>query len=254
MADECDERQEKEPLIVVLDSLGGKHPQTVKDILEYLTVEWDTNAFIDKSNADFPFNSSEMVIASPKCPGQSDLSSCGLYLIEYVSKIFEDINKFCQLNSYRTITNWANEDDMKLKRCNIATLLKEVSKEQDRFDHLIFPDLNIFPRSGATLTAEEEDWAYFNDYVASAAEIQRDLSLCRQYSLQTFVTVARYREFVILLDKLKLQMATQCIQIEIVKDKLKEVNSFTEPEMMCCLNQMEQNGIIMIDENKIYFL
>ena len=68
------------------------------------------------------------------------------------------------------------------------------------------------------------------------------------------MTVARYREFVILLDKLKLQMATQCIQIEIVKDKLKEVNSFTEPEMMCCLNQMEQNGIIMIDENKIYFL
>ena len=128
MADECDERQEKEPLIVVLDSLGGKHPQTVKDILEYLTVEWDTNAFIDKSNADFPFNSSEMVIASPKCPGQSDLSSCGLYLIEYVSKIFEDINKFCQLNSYRTITNWENEDDMKMKRCNIATLLKEVSK------------------------------------------------------------------------------------------------------------------------------
>ena len=104
------------------------------------------------------------------------------------------------------------------------------------------------------MTAEEEDWAYFNDYVAIAAEIQRDLSLCRQYSLQTFVTVARYREFVVLLDKLKLRMETHCIKIEIVKDKLKEANSYTEPEIMCCLNQMELNGIIMIDQNKIYFL
>ena len=182
MADDCDERQEKEPLIVVLDSLGGKHLHTVQAILEYLTVEWETNHYIDKSSAAFSFDSSEMVITSPKCPGQSDLSSCGLYLIEYISKVFEDINKFCLLDSYKTITNWASEDDMKLQRSNIASLLKEISKQQNRFDQLIFPDLNFFSEGVAGLTAEEEDWKYFNDYVSSAAEIQTDLSLCRQYS------------------------------------------------------------------------
>ena len=132
--------------------------------------------------------------------------------------------------------------------------LKEVSKQQDRFDHLIFPDLNFFSQGAAGLTAEEEDWTYFNDYVSSAAENQPDLSLCRQYSLQTHVTADRYRQFIILLDKLKIKMDTQCIEIEIVKDNLKEANSYTEPEIMCCLNQMEENGIIMIDQNKVYFI
>jgi hypothetical protein len=253
LADECDERQEKEPLIVVLDSLGAKHYDAVQDILEYLTVEWGGNAFIDKSDAAFPFNSSEMVITTPKCPGQPDLSSCGLYLIEYMSKTFEDINKFCFLDSYRTINGWANEDDMKMQRSTIAALLKEVSKKQDRFDHLIFPDINFFPPSGTSLTSEEEDWAYFNDYVTSAAENQRDFSLCRQYSLQTFVRVDRYRQFVVLLDNLQHKTKTQCIQIKMVKDYLTDDHSFTEPEIMCCLNQMEQDGSIMIDQNEIYF-
>ena len=132
--------------------------------------------------------------------------------------------------------------------------LKEVSKQQDRFDHLIFPDLNFFSQGAAGLTAEEEDWKYFNNYVSSAAEIQTDLSLCRQYSLQTYVTADRYTQFIILLDKLKFKMKTHCIEIEIVKDNLKKADSYTEPEIMCCLNQMEQNGIIMIDQNKVYFI
>ena len=254
MADECAERQEKEPLIVVLDSLGGKHYDTVQDILEYLSVEWQTNTYIDKSNAAFPFNSSEMVIASPKCPGQSDLSSCGLYLIEYISKIFEDIHKFCLLDSYRNIADWANEDYMKMKRFNIATLLNELSKQQHRYDHLIFPDIDFFPQNVARLTAEEEDWAYFNDYVSSAAENQSDLSLCRQYSLQTFVTMDRFRPFVILLHNLQQKTKTQCIQIKMVKDYFTVDQSYTEPEIMCCLNQMEQSGTILIDQNEIYFL
>lgn len=254
MADECEERQEKEPLIVVLDSLGGKHYDTVQDILEYLSVEWRTNTYIDRSSAAFPFNSSEMVIASPKCPGQSDLSSCGVYLIEYISKVFENIDKFSSLDSYKTISDWANEDDMKMKRSDIAAVLNELSKQQNRFDHLIFPEINFLPQSEASLTAEEEDWAYFNDYVSSAAENQRDLSLCRTYSLQTFVTVDRFRQFVTLLHNLQQKMKTQCIQIAIVKDYFTNDQSYTEPEIMCCLNQLEQNGTIMIDQNDIYYL
>ena len=67
LADECEERQEKEPFVVVLDSLGA-----VSNILEYLTVEWNTNNIIDKSEANFPFDSSEIVVVTPRCPGQSD--------------------------------------------------------------------------------------------------------------------------------------------------------------------------------------
>ena len=46
--------------------------------------------------------------------------------------------------------------------------LKQVSKQQDHFDHFIFPDLNFFSQGAAGLTAEEEDWKYFNKISASA--------------------------------------------------------------------------------------
>ena len=96
-----------------------------------------------------------------------------------------------------------------------------------------------------TPSAQRRSDQYLNNYVTSSAEIQTDLSLCRQYSLQTYVTADRYTQFIILLDKLKFKMKTHCIEIEIVKDNLKKADSYTEPE---------QNGIIMIEQNKVYFI
>jgi Ulp1 family protease len=83
LADECEERQEKEPLVVVLDSMGGRQDAAVQDILEYLTDEWTKNTFIDKSTAAFPFDMTEMAIITPKCPKRPDYTSCGLYLIQF---------------------------------------------------------------------------------------------------------------------------------------------------------------------------
>jgi hypothetical protein len=254
LADECEERQENEPLIVVLDSMGGRQDEAVQDILQYLTVEWDKNTYIDKSKTVFPFDSSEMVLTTPKCPGQPDFSSCGLYLIQYITKVFEDIDKFSMLQSYKTIENWINEDEMKMKRSDIASLLKNISREQGRFDHLIFPEVNFFPRSESSLTVENEDWEYFNAYVKSAAETQTDFSLCRQYSLQTFVPLDRHRQLVALLSQFQHKMKTQCITIGLFKDYLKDDYPYTESEIMCCLKQMEKDGMIMMDKNEIYLL
>ena len=110
LSDDCDERQEKEPLVVVLDSMGNRQETAVQNILEYLSIEWNKNDLIKKNDAVFPFDSSEMAVLVRNCPKQPDSSSCGLYLIHNhnVNKIFENVDKFCTSRGYRNINNWTN--------------------------------------------------------------------------------------------------------------------------------------------------
>ena len=185
LPDECEERQEKEPLVVVLDSMGWRQDSAVEEILEYLAVEWNKNLSIDKSNSVFPFDGSEMETTTPKCPGQADSSSCGLFLIEYLTRIFEDVDKFCTKQNYMHIEYWTNYREMQKKRTAIASLLINLSKQQGRFEYLNFPNINLFPITESTKTSfvENEDLTYFNSYVKSAAETQTDISLCRHYKL-----------------------------------------------------------------------
>ena len=42
-------------MIVVLDSLGNKQEDVVQDIMEYLSVEWETNPIIDRSKVVIEF-------------------------------------------------------------------------------------------------------------------------------------------------------------------------------------------------------
>ena len=45
----------EQSLIVVLDSLGNKQEDVVQDIMEYLSVEWETNPIIDRSKVVIEF-------------------------------------------------------------------------------------------------------------------------------------------------------------------------------------------------------
>ena len=261
LADECEERQEKEPLVVVLDSMGGQQDAAVNDILEYLTDEWTKNTFIDKSTAAFPFDRTEMAIITPKCPKQPNYTSCGLYLIQFMSKIFQDIGRYCTSKGYKNIQNWTNDEEMKQKRSEIATLIQIVSKEQGRYDHLTFPDVKFFQNrthsNNSDSSQKNEDLAYFNAYAKSEAEKQRDFSLCRQYNWQLSVSRDRYRQLIVMLREFEHKKAVQCFEIRLFKEYL-EVNRdehpYTDKEMMCCLKQMEEDAIIMVDKNKIYCL
>ena len=275
LADECEERQELEPLIVVLDSMGGRQDTAVQNILQYLSVEWRKNAFIDKSHAVFPFDSSEMVVIVPNCPGQQDYTSCGLYLIHYLSKIFENIDRFCTLHGYKNIQNWDNHDEILRKRFDIATLLRNVSREQGRYGNLSFPNVKFF-QSDVTdefqktnewniSSQEAEDRAYFDAYVKAAAEHQTDFSLCRQYKPDRTVSGDRYRQLIILLSQCQHSLGfkgigarlAQSMEISQFKEYLKvrrDEYPYTEVEMMYCLEQMEEEGFLMIDSNTIFFL
>lgn len=253
LEDDCEERQEKEPLVIVLDSMGGKQDQAVQDVLDYLGDEWSNSSIIDRSTASFPFDKKEMTALTPKCPKQPDCTSCGLYLIEFISQIFKDIGKYCTSLGYRNVQDWTNEEKMKTKRSEIATLIQNVSKEQGRYNPLTFPDVQFFPHD----TTGSEDLAYFHAYAKLQADKQKDLSLCRQYNWQLSLSMNRYKQLVTLFKEFENKKATACFEIALFKhyleDKIDEY-PYTEKEIMFCLKQMEEDGNIMIDRNQIYCL
>jgi hypothetical protein len=193
-----------------------------------------------------------MVLVTAECPGQPDLSSCGLYLLLYIAKVFEDVDKFSMLQSYKTMKSWTNDKEMKKKRSDIASQLKRISKEQGRYGHLVFPEVDFFQRRNSTLT-EENDIAHFNAYLKNAVESEVNFSLCRQYSLQLFVSAERHLRLVYLLIQFQQKVEAECIRIELFEDHTKDEH-YTKAEIMACLKQMEKDGLILMDKKDIYLL
>ena len=233
--------------------MGNGQDEAISVVLQYLEAEWNTNVNIDKSKAILPFDSSRMVLVTPECPGQPDLSSCGLYLLQYIGKVFEDVDKFSMLQSYKNIKSWTNDEEMKKKRSDIASQLKRISKEQGRYGHLVFPELDFFQTRNSTLTEENADIAYFNAYLKNAAESELNFSLCRQYSLQLFVSAERHLRLVYLLRQFQQKMQAECIRIALFEDHIKD-EQYTKAEIMACLKQMEKDGLIIMDKNDIYLI
>ena len=253
LEDDCEERQEKEPLVIVLDSMGGRQDQAVQDILDYLGDEWINNGFIDRSKALFPFDKKEMTILRPKCPIQPDYTSCGLYLIEFLNQIFKYIATYCTSVGYSNVQNWTNEEKMKAKRSEIANLIQKISKEQGRYNHVTFPDI----RFSQSDTNDAEDLAYFQAYAKLQADKQKDLSLCRQYNWQLSLSRNRYKQLVALFKEFKNKKAEESFDIGLFKHYLEDRSDeypYTEREIMFCLKQMEEDGIIMIDRDQMYCL
>ena len=188
----------EQSLIVVLDSLGNKQEDVVQDIMEYLSVEWETNPIIDRSKVVFLFDSLEMTVVVPDCPRQPDLTSCGLYMIEFPGRVLVNVDRFSSLESYRDIQNWTNEKVMQFKRCELAELIRKISEEQSQ--NVTFPEIISVSRvemsSGSQTpkpsSLEEEDLKFYNLYLQRGAEMEADLYLCRKYKLQLNLPISEW--------------------------------------------------------------
>ena len=266
LSDDCDERQENEPLVVVLDSMGGRQETAVKNILEYLSIEWNKNDIIKKTDAVFPFDSSEMAVLVPNCPKQPDSSSCGLYLIHNVDKIFENVDKFCTSRGYRNMNNWKNEKYMLSKRFEMATLLRCLSKDQGRFNNLVFPDIKFLHSASITGLQKESisgdssarDLAFFNEYARQAVTKESNIALCREYKLEVTISKERRKKCKAMViccrkDNLNPESFDMKVFNEYMKMNTKE-NPYTELEILSCVNEMEKEGLIMTSNDTMFFL
>ena len=74
--------------MLVLDSLGGSNTSAMTNIRQYLSEEWKA-----KMEQVRDFSDAEIEAMTPKKPEQDNYSDCGIYLLEYVEKIFKKYNR-----------------------------------------------------------------------------------------------------------------------------------------------------------------
>ena len=144
---------------------------------------------------------------------------------------------------------------MDTKRSEIGSLLEVISKKQGRFENLSWPNINYFPpdRRNAS-NSENDDLELFYSYAKREAEKQTNFSLCRKYKVPVAVSGDRYRHLACMLGQFRGEK--ECISIEEFKYYVrnKSEQPFTHSETMLCLENMQTNGFVMIDQDNLYIV
>ena len=127
-----------QPLMLVLDSLeDGLKDSVCNDLRSYLTSEWK-----EKMKTTREFTTSTMPGFCPRILQQSNLTDCGLFLLEYVESFFKK-----PLTNYTTpigsLEDWFSMEKVDSKRENIAKLIRDLSTEQHLKNIMKFPDIGF---------------------------------------------------------------------------------------------------------------
>ena len=104
------------------------------------------------------------------------------------------------------------------------------------------------------INSESDDLGVFYSYAKKEAENQRNFSLCRKYKVPVAVSGNRYRHLVSMLGQFRKDK--ECISIEEFKCyiKTKSEQPFTHSEIMLCLENMQTNGLVIIDKDNLYIV
>ena len=120
--------------MIVMDSLEDGLKNTIcTNLRSYLGMEWKAKMKTFKE-----FTPANMPAFCPNVPQQTNLTDCGLFLLQYVESFYED-----PLTSYqaplRNVDNWFSEDCITNKRYQIAHLIQDLADNKS----LKFPDLEF---------------------------------------------------------------------------------------------------------------
>jgi len=119
-----------EPFVLVLDSIGGTKSAAVTNIRHYLACEWRKKKCAgEEPSKEFSFTAAEMRTIRPRKPEQENGSDCGIFLLQYVEKIFIDTKKFFW-SKLPDLSDWFTPEEVGKKRENIAEIIKEMTNEQ----------------------------------------------------------------------------------------------------------------------------
>lgn len=155
------ERKEKgEPFFIVLDSMKERQSTAVKNIRRYLAVEWNKKKCggVKSSKAwltELDVSSKRMSVVRPKKPEQENSSDCGIFLLHYVEKIFEDVSAFtlnsktktCQTLVNSKTKDWFTSEEVGRKRGEIAELIRSLTAQQKPGEDIVYPKIK-FTKNG----------------------------------------------------------------------------------------------------------
>jgi sentrin-specific protease 7 len=116
------------PIVIVLDSLGQPHSGAARALKSWITAEGDARRAINatiKENAYYP--------KGAQIPTQENFTDCGVYLLGYVEKFFQDPDSF--KNKLLTGAMSSEEDWPELKpkemRAKMRDIIFKCHKEQE---------------------------------------------------------------------------------------------------------------------------
>jgi len=146
-----EERQTKgEPFMIVLDSMGGNKTAAVSNIRHYLAAEWKAKMCGENDEDEYEFTSKQMRTIRPLKPEQENYSDCGIYLLQYIEKIFQSVGQFYWPGAIQDLSNWFSIDEVVKKRDEIARLIRGLTKDQNGDKELTFPSIRFLPPDRTT--------------------------------------------------------------------------------------------------------
>ena len=127
----------KKPIMIIMDSLeDGLKNNVCNNLRSYLSLEWSA-----KMNTKREFTMDNMPAFCPCIPQQTNLTDCGLYLLQYVESFYQ--HPLVSLDIPLTnLEHWFSSDAIVRKRHDIAKLIKTLASE-DGAKNFEFPDINF---------------------------------------------------------------------------------------------------------------
>ncbi|KAL5038074.1 hypothetical protein RTP6_005425 [Batrachochytrium dendrobatidis] len=122
--------------IIVMNSLGGSHPVTMSSIKRYLILEAKSRHGVDVSR-------DAIRGINARVPEQPNFCDCGVYVLEYVQRFFENSDRMLDLilskthESREETRKWFTIKDIQTKRIDISKIIGSLAEEYGKTDMAI---------------------------------------------------------------------------------------------------------------------
>ena len=175
----------KRPIMIILDSLeDGLKSSVCVNLRSYLSMEWRA-----KMGSEREFSVETMPAYCPRIPQQTNLTDCGLFLLQYVESFF--LNPLTNYSRpLKSLASWFPEDCIKTKRFSVASIIRELSAEYQTKANIQFPNLDfgcsVKSQPKQPLTSKPESLK-----VSKATEAESSL---KRKTTETETDVKKYKE------------------------------------------------------------
>ena len=125
--------KEGTPFLYLFDSFPGNRAEAIQNIRDYLSQEWFEKKVKLEAFRRKNFSADEMVLIEPVKPEQNNEYDCGIYLLTYIEKIFNDIEIFIgeKTVAQKNLATWFSMEKISCQRKIIKSTIFELAEEQN---------------------------------------------------------------------------------------------------------------------------
>lgn len=137
-----------EPFLILLDSMGGDNEELLDEIRQYLTEEWKV-----KTGGKETFGKREVRLVKPEKPQQLNSTDCGVYLLQYIEKMFGSVPQFYCFK-LPDLTDWFPPELILRKRHEMAQHIQKMARVQLQDSCPKFPEIRLNTEDDINLKAK----------------------------------------------------------------------------------------------------